>query len=59
MIDVGKLIQQQIEKMMMLEKILWEMIEWKTHSRLKDFVIFELDTRQIWFHHCSCQCNNN
>ena len=45
MIDVGKLIQQQIEKMMMLEKILWEMIEWKTHSCLKDFVIVELDTR--------------
>ena len=44
MIDVGKLIQQQIEKMM-LEKILWETIEWKTHSCLKDFVIFELDTR--------------
>ena len=45
MIDVGKLIQQQIEMMMMLEKILWEMIERKTHSCLKDFVIFELDTR--------------
>ena len=57
MIDVEKL-TRQIERMMLV-KILWETMKWKTDSCLKDLVIFELGTRQISTHHCNCQCNNN
>ena len=43
MIDVEKL-TQLIEKIMLLVRIWWDRMKWKTDSCLKDFEIFALDT---------------